>query len=68
MWILKLLKVLGRALVDLLFIILFVVLTSIVLSSVSLVMAFVLAIPIWLACAYVYRALQSIGGQKAQAA
>ncbi|MEQ9110774.1 MAG: hypothetical protein RIF37_14795 [Rhodospirillaceae bacterium] len=52
---------------DLLFIILFVVLTSIVLSSVSLVMAFVLAIPVWLACAYVYRALQSIGGQKAQA-
>ncbi len=68
MWILRFFKGVGRVLLDPLFIIFAVILTSMVLSSVSLVWAFVLTIPLWLVCALIYKGFQSLGSSQAQPA
>ena len=55
MWILKFIKGLGRFLADILFLILAVILASAIFASTGLILAFVLAIPVWLGLAWIYK-------------
>jgi hypothetical protein len=54
MWIWKFIKGIGRVIVDFLYIIAGVILTAIVFNSVGIIPAFLIALPVWLAVAYVY--------------
>lgn len=55
MWILKFIKGLGRFFADILFLIVAVIIASIVFANAGLILAFVLAIPVWLGLAYAYK-------------
>jgi hypothetical protein len=55
MWILKFIKGFGRFLADILFLIIAVVLASTVFASTGLILAVVLAIPVWLSLAWIYK-------------
>ncbi|MGB1876992.1 MAG: hypothetical protein ACPHGY_08770 [Rhodospirillaceae bacterium] len=55
MWILKFVKGVGRFLADLLFLIIAVIVSSTIFASTSLTLAIVLAIPVWLGLAWVYK-------------
>lgn len=52
---LKIIKGLGRFFADILFLIIGVILASIVFANTGLIVAFVLAIPVWLALAWLYK-------------
>ena len=68
MWVWKLIKGTGRAMVDFLYIILGIILTAIVFNSVGIIPAFLIALPVWLAVAFVYTLIFGPRASKAAAA
>ncbi len=55
MWVWKLIKGIGRLLVDFVYLILGVIITAIIFNSVGIIAAFLIALPVWLALSYVYK-------------
>ncbi len=55
MWIWKFIKGLGRFFADILFLIVAVILASIVFANTGLILTLVLAIPVWLGLAWIYK-------------
>ena len=55
MSLLRIIKSLGWFLADILFLIIGVILASVVFANTGLIAAFVLAIPVWLALAWLYK-------------
>lgn len=55
MMLLRIIKGLGRFFADILFLIIGVIVASIVFANTGLIVAFVLAIPVWLGLAWLYK-------------
>ena len=64
-WVLKIIKGIGRVLVDLLYILVAVGVAAYVLSSFGMIGAVILTIPVWYALSWIYSRLQNIGGASA---
>lgn len=68
MWVWKLIKGIGRVIVDFLYVIVGVIVTAIVFSSVGIIPAFLIALPVWLAVAFIYTLIFGPRAAKADAA
>lgn len=64
-WVLRIIKGIGRVLVDLLYILVAVGVAAYVLSSFGMIGAVILTIPVWYALSWIYSGIQNIGGASA---
>ena len=64
-WVLKIIKGIGRVLVDLLYILVAIGVAAYVLSSFGMIGAVILTIPVWYALSWIYSRIQNIGGASA---
>lgn len=55
MWVWKLIKGIGRLLVDFIYLILGVIVTAIIFNAVGIIPAFLIALPVWLGLSFVYK-------------
>jgi hypothetical protein len=60
-WFLKIIKGIGRVLVDLLYILIAVGVAAYVLSSFGMIGAVIMTIPVWYALSWIYARIQTIG-------
>ena len=61
MWIFKVIKGLGRILLDILFVLVSIVSAAYVLASFGMIGAVILTIPVWYALSWVYSGIQNAG-------
>lgn len=61
MWIFKVIKGLGRFLLDILFVLVSIVSAAYVLASFGMIGAVILTIPVWYALSWVYSGIQNAG-------